>query len=140
MKEKIESETSEMEQAISHGSGATILLVEDDEIIRSLTRQMLEENGYRVLAASDGLSALNSIQSNSGHFDLVLTDVVMKGMSGPEMVRQLSQTRPDLKVIYMSGYTGELISEQDFSQPGMVLLEKPFTRSSLLKTVEQSLK
>ena len=119
---------------------ATILIVEDDELIRSLTRQMLEEHGYRVFEASDGVSALKLVHTNGGHFDLVLTDVVMKGMRGPELVKQLNQSNMDIKVIYMSGYTGELMAERDIRDSGSVLLEKPFTRAALLRAVYDSLK
>ncbi|HLH08823.1 MAG TPA: PAS domain S-box protein [Terriglobales bacterium] len=124
----------------ARGEGLTILLVEDDELIRALTRQMLEESGYRVLEASDGGAALNLVRSNGNNVDMILTDVVMKGMSGPELLRKLSASSTAPKVVFMSGYTGELIGEQQLSQPGMVLLEKPFSRVSLLKAVERCLK
>ncbi|MBZ5719522.1 MAG: PAS domain S-box protein [Acidobacteriia bacterium] len=114
--------------------GTTILLVEDDEIMRDLTGQMLEEHGYTVIQAKDGNSALESIAAN-GRVDLMLTDVVMRGMGGPELVRRLSPTHPGMKVVYMSGYTGELIAEHDAMQPGITLLEKPFTRAALLKAI-----
>jgi CheY-like chemotaxis protein len=119
---------------------ATILLVEDDELIRGLTKQMLEEHGYQVLEASDGVSALKLAHANGNRFDLVLTDVVMKNMSGPEMVRELNRENLGQKVIYMSGYTGELIGEKDFEAAGSTLLEKPFTRAALLKAVYDCLK
>jgi PAS domain S-box-containing protein len=119
---------------------ATILLVEDDELIRGLTRQMLEEYGYRVLEACDGVSALKLVRTNGHRFDLVLTDVVMKGMSGPELIRELNRVNMAPKAVYMSGYTGELIGEQEFEKTGSNLLEKPFTRASLLKAVSEALK
>ena len=101
---------------------------------------MLEEHGYQILEASDGVSALKLAHTNGNRFDLVLTDVVMKAMSGPEMVRELNKSNLAPKVIYMSGYTGELIGENDIHATGSTLLEKPFTRAALLKAVYESLK
>ncbi len=131
---------AESETELAKVSEATILLVEDDELIRGLTRQMLEEHGYRVLEASDGISALKLVRTDANHFDLVLTDVVMKGMSGPELVRELNRSNPVLRAIFMSGYTGDLVGDVDLAQTGVVLLEKPFTRSALLRVVYESLK
>jgi len=137
---KIGIETKrEAEAALPKPEGRTILLVEDDEVMRSLTRQLLVEQGYRVLEAADGRSALESLASHSGRVDLLLTDVVMRGMSGPELVTRVSQSHPSMKVIYMSGYTGELIAEREILNSGITLLEKPFTRSGLLKTVHSAL-
>ncbi len=139
--DKIERENSaEIQPDVAKGAKATILLVEDDELIRGLTKQMLEEHGYQILEASDGVSALKLAHANGNRFDLVLTDVVMKTMSGPEMVRELNKSNLAPKVIYMSGYTGELIGEHEFEEAGSTLLEKPFTRSALLKAVYESLK
>jgi len=118
--------------------GLTVALVEDDPIMRRLTRKMLEEHGYKVLEAEDGSTALKVIGSEDGAVRLVLTDVVMKGMSGPELVLKLIESHPDLKVVYMSGYTGELVAHQGVDS-SIRLLEKPFTRASLLKTVDAAL-
>jgi PAS domain S-box-containing protein len=113
--------------------GTTILLVEDDDIMRSLTRQLLQEHGYTVFEANDGKSALEWVESHPGPIDLLLTDVVMRRMSGPELVERLHTSDPTLKVVYMSGYTGELIAEREVLKRGITLLEKPFTRTALLK-------
>ncbi len=118
--------------------GVTILLAEDDTIMRRLTRKMLEEHGYRVLEAEDGKSALKVIGSSNVPIDLTLTDVVMKGMTGPELVLRLIDSHPAMKVVYMSGYTGELVAHQGLNT-NIQLLEKPFTRAALLKTVENAL-
>ncbi len=118
--------------------GVTILLAEDDVIMRKLTRKMLEEHGYKVLEAIDGEAALDVISANSARIDLTLTDVVMKGMNGPELVLRLMDSHPEMKVVYMSGYTGELVMHQGL-QSGIRLLEKPFTRSALLKTIDEAL-
>lgn len=119
--------------------GTTILLVEDDEIMRSLTRQLLQEHGYAVVEADDGKSALEWMKSHPDPIDLLLTDVVMRRMSGPELVDRLNASHPDLKVVYMSGYTGELIAEREVLKRGIMLLEKPFTRTALLNTIHTTL-
>jgi CheY-like chemotaxis protein len=107
-------------------------------MMRRLTRQMLQEHGYRVLEAEDGRSALEVIASNATPIDLTLTDVVMKRMNGPELVLRLIESNPGMKVVYMSGYTGELVAHQGFDT-GIRLLEKPFTRADLLKTIDAAL-
>ncbi|MGB9203604.1 MAG: ATP-binding protein, partial [Terriglobales bacterium] len=119
--------------------GTTILLVEDDEVMRSLTKKVLEEHGYTVVEANDGESALESVLSYPGQIDLLLTDVVMRRVSGPELVERLGSSHPTLKVIYMSGYTGELIAEREVLKRGVTLLEKPFTRTALLNTIHTAL-
>jgi PAS domain S-box-containing protein len=119
--------------------GTTILLVEDDDIMRSLTRQLLQEHGYTVFEANDGKSALEWVESHPGPIDLLLTDVVMRRMSGPELVERLHTSDPTLKVVYMSGYTGELIAEREVLKRGITLLEKPFTRTALLNTIHTTL-
>jgi PAS domain S-box-containing protein len=118
--------------------GATILLVEDDAIMRGLTRKTLEEHGYTVAEADDGKSALEWLDSHPGQIDLLLTDVVMRRISGPELVERLHASQPNLKVVYMSGYTGELIAGRDLLKRGVTLLEKPFTRTALLNTIQKT--
>jgi len=118
--------------------GVTILLAEDDPIMRKLTRKMLEEHGYKVLEATNGEAALDVISRHPSSIDLTLTDVAMKGMNGPDLVLRLMDSHPGMKIIYMSGYTGELIAHQGL-QSGIPLLEKPFTRAALLKTIDEAL-
>jgi len=129
----------EVETVSPKRQGTTILLVEDDEIMRSLTRQLLQEHGYSVVEADDGKSALEWMESHPGPIDLLLTDVVMRRMSGPELVDRLNASHPNLKVVYMSGYTGELIAEREVLKRGITLLEKPFTRTALLNTIHTTL-
>jgi PAS domain S-box-containing protein len=119
--------------------GTTILLVEDDEIMLRLTRQLLVENGYFVLDAKDGKTALGILSSHPGSVHLVLTDVVMRGMSGPELVAQVVTSHPGVKAVFMSGYTGELIAQHGHQQNGIPLLEKPFSRAALLKVLDEAL-
>ncbi len=126
------------EPAVPKRQGTTILLVEDDEIMRSLTRQLLKEQGYTVIEAGDGKAALEWVESHPGQFDVLLTDVMMPGMSGAELADRLINSSPALKVVYMSGYTGELMEASKGLKHGL-LLEKPFTRTSLLATLHKLL-
>jgi DNA-binding NtrC family response regulator len=105
--------------------------------MRRLTCKMLQEHGYHVIEAEGGNAALAAISSADGKFDLTLTDVIMKGMTGPDLVLKLIESHPQMKVVYMSGYTGELVTNQRGN--GMRLLEKPFTRASLLQTLDRAL-
>ena len=129
----------EEERVFPRGGGATILLVEDNAVIRRLTRQMLEEQGYAVIEAGDGGSALQEVAARQVTVDLVLTDVVMPGVSGPELVSRLIDSHPKTKFLYMSGYTGELILDRGLSED-IALLGKPFTRAALLKAVQTALR
>jgi len=136
---KLEFGTERQAEALPvRREGATLLLAEDDAIMRKLTRKMLEEHGYKVLEAGDGGAALKVISQNSTRIDLILTDVVMKGMNGPELVLRLMDSHPEMKVVYMSGYTGELVAHQGL-QSDIPLLEKPFTRAALLKIIDEAL-
>jgi CheY-like chemotaxis protein len=88
---------------------------------------VLEEHGYTVVEADDGKSALEWVESHPEPIDLLLTDVVMRRVSGPELVSRLRRLPSELKVVYMSGYTGELIAEREVLKRGITLLEKPFS-------------
>jgi CheY-like chemotaxis protein len=129
----------EVETIAPTRQGTTVLLVEDDEIMRGLTRTVLEEQGYTVVEADDGKSMLDWVEAHPGPIDLLLTDVVMRRMSGPELVERLTATHPNLKVVFMSGYTGELMAEREILKRGITLLEKPFTRTALLNTIHNTL-
>jgi PAS domain S-box-containing protein len=130
---------SEAETVAPKRQGTTILLVEDDEIMRGLTRKLLEDHGYNVAEADDGKTALEWVESHSGSIDLLMTDVVMRHLSGPELAERLSAKHPSLKVVYMSGYTGELMANRKVLKAGVTLLEKPFSRNALLNTVHEKL-
>jgi CheY-like chemotaxis protein len=130
---------TDVETVAPKRQGMTILLVEDDEIMRGLTRQLLEEHGYAVLEANDGKAALEIMGAHTGRIDLLLTDVVMRHVSGPELVERLRASHPNLKVVFMSGYTGELIAERELVERGITLLEKPFSRTALLNTIHEKL-
>jgi PAS domain S-box-containing protein len=125
----------QQEPEFRRGEGTTILLVEDDPVIRRLAQRMLDSQGYSVIEAEDGKSAVAQAQSCPDHINLVLTDVVMHGMSGPELVLRLMESHPETKFLYMSGYTGELVMDNGLGE-GIALLEKPFTRAELLSSVQ----
>jgi PAS domain S-box-containing protein len=128
-----------VEAVIPELQGNTILLVEDDDIMRGLTRQLLREHGYKVVEANDGKAALELVKSNSTQIDLLLTDVVMRRMGGPELAGLLGTSLPALKVIYMSGYTGEMMANREILKREVTLIEKPFTRTDLLNAIHAAL-
>jgi len=108
----------------------TVLLVDDEEALRELSTRILERHGYRVLVAADANEARRLFETNPS-IDVLLTDVVMPGASGPELTKQLIEQRPGLRVIYMSGYTEEAIVHHDVIKPGIAFLNKPFTSQAL---------
>lgn len=116
-----------------------ILLVEDEEPIRKFGRRCLEDAGYRVLTAGDGEEALEVIAEHVGNVDLVVTDVVMPRMSGGVLAQKLSETRPALKVLFMSGYTDAAIVQHGVQHAGSRFLGKPFSPTSLLRKVREVL-
>jgi CheY-like chemotaxis protein len=125
----------------SQQGSETILLVEDEKMVRSLALTILKRQGYNVLEAENGDKALRIVQeqdANSIH--LMLTDVVMPGMSGQELSERLKPQCPGMKVIYMSGYTDEAIIEKyGLSAPGIHYLQKPFPPDTLVKRVRSVL-
>jgi two-component system, cell cycle sensor histidine kinase and response regulator CckA len=116
-----------------------ILLVEDAEPLRKLAQAFLESNGFRVLSAQSGEAALETAARHSGHFDLLLTDVVMPGMNGRVLAEQLSMRQPGLKVLFMSGYTDSFIAGHGVLQKGTNLLHKPFTEEVFISKVREVL-
>jgi DNA-binding response OmpR family regulator len=121
-----------------HGD-ETILLVEDDEQVRTVIREILERHGYAVLEARDVEHALHLGATHPGAIDLVLTDVVMPRMSGGDLVEQVAALRPDIAVLYMSGYTETSIVHHRGMDMGLALLPKPITPDALLRKVREVL-
>jgi signal transduction histidine kinase/ActR/RegA family two-component response regulator len=118
----------------------TILLVEDADWVRKLARQVLETAGYRVLEAASAAAAIRVIETSNGtRIDLVLTDVIMPGMSGNDMSKQLLAKRPDLPVLYMSGYTDDAVVQHGVLEPGINFIQKPFSPNALALKVRQVL-
>jgi PAS domain S-box-containing protein len=117
----------------------TILLVEDEENLRRLARQYLENQGYNVIDAPDGSTAIQISQAHKGPIHLLLTDVIMPGMNGRELANQVSPTRPEMRVLYMSGYTENHIGHNGTLDEGITLLQKPFTLPALKAKVREML-
>ena len=115
----------------------TILLVEDEEALRGLTRSLLEESGYAVLEAESAEAATEIALRQSGPIDLLLTDMVMPGMNGRVLATNLAAIRSQMKVVYMSGYTG--FTHAGLADSEISLLAKPFTRETLLRKVREVL-
>ncbi|HZR28666.1 MAG TPA: ATP-binding protein [Terriglobales bacterium] len=122
----------------SRGS-ETILLVEDDSQVRDLTRSILTARGYMVLAPADAQAALSMVEQDASKICLLLTDVIMPGINGRELARQLLGRNPEIKVLYMSGYTENTIGQHGVLEPGTYFLQKPFTPPALTNKVREIL-
>src|SRR5262249_5236938 len=116
-----------------------ILLVEDNAQVRQFTGAVLRQRGYSVLEAASGEEALSRTRQHLEGVDLVLTDVIMAGMNGRELVEQLSLIRPGVKAVYMSGYTDDAILRHGVLTEGVAFLCKPFTGDELLRKVREGL-
>jgi CheY-like chemotaxis protein len=117
----------------------TILLVEDEANLRYLARQYLEKQGYRVIEAADGAVAMQIAVAHDGTIHLLLTDVIMPGMNGRELAQRISEIRPNVKVLYMSGYTENVIGQDGTLDAGVRLLQKPFNLRDLKSKVREVL-
>jgi two-component system cell cycle sensor histidine kinase/response regulator CckA len=118
----------------------TILLAEDEQDVREVAREFLESGGYTVIEARDGADALKRVESHQGNIDLLLTDMVMPGMTGQDLSARLLRNRPDLRVLYMSGYSERAAVDSAHGDSSMRLLAKPFSRWALLRAVHDILK
>jgi CheY-like chemotaxis protein len=114
-----------------------ILLVEDEEAVRRLARRVLENVGYRVLEAASGFEALTLVERLDQPLDLVVTDVIMPGMSGQELSARLRATHPTLRILYVSGYTDDTILQHGNLLPNTAFLQKPFSPASLTERVRE---
>jgi two-component system cell cycle sensor histidine kinase/response regulator CckA len=138
----------EMEQEIvppkhpprpSHAGHETVLLVEDEDGVRSLTKQVLERKGYAVLAAGTAGDAMRLCTEHRGEIDLLLTDVVLQNISGRELAEKIQEGSPDVKVLYMSGYTDDAVLHHGVFAAATAFLQKPFTTESLAQKVREVL-
>jgi CheY-like chemotaxis protein len=121
-----------------HAGNETILVAEDESVVRELVTEILAASGYRVIAAHDGQDALERFRARTEDIDLVLSDVVMPRVSGGELARRVAQERPGVPVLFMSGYTGDELAKHGM-RDGSRLLEKPFTPEALLDAVRRAL-
>ena len=117
----------------------TVLLVEDEESVRQLVRETLESKGYKVLEADNGEAALQIVSNHSGKINMLITDVVMPGMSGRELSARLCAACPQIKVLYLSGYTEDAIVHEGVIDPDTAFLQKPFTLQMLSRKVREVL-
>ncbi|MBS1243165.1 MAG: sensor hybrid histidine kinase [Nitrospirae bacterium] len=117
----------------------TLLVVEDDELVRGLIDEVLAPLGYRVLTTASGDEALKTSDSFPGHVDLLLTDVVMPGMNGRQLAEVMRTRRPGIKVLFMSGYTQDALSTQGILEPGVALIHKPLRAGTLARQIRQVL-
>jgi two-component system cell cycle sensor histidine kinase/response regulator CckA len=118
----------------------TVLLVEDEDSVRQLVKETLEAKGYRVMEADNGKAGIEVAQAYEGKIHMVITDVVMPGMSGRELAKQITMARPGTRVLYLSGYTEDSVVQQDVIELGASFLQKPFTLQTLAKKVREILK
>jgi CheY-like chemotaxis protein len=117
----------------------TVLLVEDEASLRELLQEGLESNGYSVLVAREGAEALQIAARHTGTISIIVTDVIMPGMAGPKIVELVAMTRPEIKVLYISGYSDEAVTRHGLIGPGRAFLSKPFGFDVLLRKVRECL-
>jgi CheY-like chemotaxis protein len=122
----------------SRGS-ETILLVEDEAPVRLVASRILRQGGYTVIEAPDGAAAVALCAAHEGPMDLVVTDMVMPGMTAHELAAEVRAIRPGTRVLFMSGYTEDAAVRQRFLDPGAAFLEKPFTVQTLTRAVQSAL-
>jgi len=128
-----------MTEQIPHGRGEVVLVIEDDPDVRELAAGILDSLGYRVITAPTVDSARTVLKKNN-RIDLVLSDVVLPaGTSGPAFAREARAQRPDLKVVFMSGYVGEAVTRNGLPEPDTVLLSKPFQRHEMAEALRSAL-
>lgn len=126
-------------EAATRGGSETILLVEDEDVVRGLASKILEQAGYQVFAATRGQEAISLCAERAETIDLLLTDVVMPETSGKEVADRLTELHPGLKVLFMSGYTDEAIVHHGMLDANVQFIQKPFTPSALKKKVREVL-
>jgi CheY-like chemotaxis protein len=132
-------EDQKEEEQGAWGGKETVLVVEDEENVRRLAAEVLEGQGYEVLEASGGEEALGMVEEYEGRIDLLLTDVVMPGMSGRELGKRVEGIYPGVRVLYMSGYIDEEIGSWRISEEEMNYVQKPFTIDALARKVREVL-
>jgi len=139
VREAAEFRNQKSSQAEFAKGSETILIVEDESALRELARELLEANGYKVIEADRGEKAIQLVEHSHTPIDLLLTDVVMPGIGGKQLAKRLVELRPGLHVLYMSGYSDDIISNRGALPENTMLLPKPFTRAILLRRVRDAL-
>ena len=129
----------ESRHAHPEGGRETILLVEDLPEVRAVARMMLSRHGYEVIEAESGLAALEIVRTRQAPIDLLLTDVIMPELGGQDLAREVVTMRPNVRVLFASGYTDDVLVDREVLQPGAELIQKPFTRDALLQKVRSVL-
>jgi hypothetical protein len=120
-------------------AGETVLVCEDEPAIREVTRRLLARHGYEVILAEDGMDAIRLARTRAGPLDLLLTDVVMPQVLGRDVAEAIRAVRPEVKVLYMSGYARPVLAGTGTLEAGVNLLEKPFSEAVLLTAVREVL-
>jgi PAS domain S-box-containing protein len=139
---RVESASAPMDAApavVTAGGSETILLVEDEDSVRQLVRETLESRGYRVLEAANGTAALALAARHSAPIHLIITDVIMPGLSGHELIQRLLPARPDAKILFLSGYTEDELTRASTPDGPKAFLQKPFTLQNLSRKVREVL-
>lgn len=136
---ELEEDSSAHAPALLPGSHETVLVVEDADVVRAVLRTILQHHAYRVLEAATPAQAIEHSRQQSGPIDLLLTDVVMPDMSGPELARLLLADRPQMRVLYISGYADDTVMHHGLRHASMPFLQKPFTPESLLRKLREVL-
>lgn len=121
------------------GGAETILLAEDEELVRGLAQQMLEQGGYRVLTACDGNEAVEIFEAHVDEINLLLFDVVMPGLSGPDAYLKIKTIKPDIPILFMSGFASDFLSQKNIPMGNNQLLRKPYSVRELRQCVRAKL-
>jgi CheY-like chemotaxis protein len=129
--EQAENSLPDKEMPLPAAQGETLLIVEDEKAILTLAQKVLENQGYQVIAVSDPLDALARIQDHDTDIHLLLTDVVMPNMNGRDLSKQVQAIYPDVKILFMSGYTANTIAHHGILDTGVNFLQKPFSSRDL---------
>jgi len=137
--EGAESERAQVVSTPAEGGSEAILLVEDEHVVLDLTASILKGAGYKVVTASTPNEALEKMAQQTDPIHIMITDVVMPNMSGPKLARKMLAEHPEMKLIFMSGYTDDAVVENGFRQPGSVFLQKPFSPNVLKAKVRELL-